>query len=264
MGFYLIFTKEERIMRKYDKVPATSGQVGEITGALVGEMNFSKDEANAIIGKMRAFRKNVRGFYSQYRNNDAVGFSVDLSRWGANYDKLFSKKPELLGIRIPEKPEDVGSVRLIVCACEILEWTGKHHGPIQAVQEALKKHFACWQYTSDLDQEITVNDRDLKNGSYAVWVKDVHEADEDLKNLSANDLVAQKIPGITTLERQLLEADYFFEKSKHLDQQNVTLCSGSRDRVGSVPCASWDDEFCVNWYSPSRHDPYLRSRRVWA
>jgi len=37
--------KREKVL-----VPATSGQVGEVAGALIGEMNFSKEEARAIIG----------------------------------------------------------------------------------------------------------------------------------------------------------------------------------------------------------------------
>ncbi len=252
-------------MRKHDKVPATSGQVGEIAGALVGEMNFSKDEAKAIIGEMGTFRRDVRRFYQQYRNNMIVDFSADLDRWVAVYGKLFgqNQKPNLSGIHIPKRPENVGPARLIVVVHELIKWSG-NYGPLQGVQEALKEHFPCWQYSSDLDKEITTNDRDLRTGSYAVWVRDVREADEDLKNLSAHDLAEQKISGIVTLERQLLEADYFFEKKEHLDQQNRTLCSGSRDRGGGVPRADWDDLFGIGWYDPSHCGPGLRSRRVWA
>ncbi|MDO8569650.1 MAG: hypothetical protein Q7R89_02675 [bacterium] len=250
-------------MRKYDKVvPATSGQIGEIAGALIGEMNFSKGEATAILGKLGTFRKDVRGFYSQFRNK-AEDFSSNLLRWETNYEKLFGQNPNLSEIRIPEKPEGVGPMRLIVVVREILDWTNNH--PLQGTQGALKKHFPCWQYANDLDQEITVNDRDPKNGSYAVWVKDVRETDEDLAGLSADDLAEKKIPGIITLERQLLEADYFFENGEHLDQQNITLCSGSRNRDGGVPNASCDaDGFSVCWYDSSNRDPVLRSRRVWA
>ena len=66
------------------------------------------------------------------------------------------------------------------------------------------------------------------------------------------------------LERQLLEADYFFEKGAHLDVKNVTLCSGSRDRGGDVPGAGWLDGFYVYWCYASSRRPALRSRRVWA
>ena len=253
-------------MQKRDKVPATPGQVGEIAGALIGEMSFSKDEAKAIIGKLGAFRRNVRQFYLQYRSGNA-DFSADLARWESVYGKLFGlqQKPDFSGMRIPEKPENVGPVRLIVVAREILEWTGKHHGPLQAVQETLKEHFVCWQYANNLDEAISVNDRDPRNDSYAIWVKDVREADEEYANKSGDDLKGEGHVGITILERQLLEADYFFEKGEHLDQQNVTLCSGSRSRAGGVPSADWrGSRFCVDRYYSTGRDPGLRSRRVWA
>jgi len=187
--------------------------------------------------------------------------SPDLLRWEVVYNKLFGKKPDLSGIRIPEKPEDVGPMRLIIVVRELVEWTNNR--PLQNTQEALKEHFPAWEY-ANLDDSITVNDRDPKNGSYAVWVKDVREADEENADKSANDLKAENHTGITVLERQLLEADYFFEKGEHLDQQKITLCSGSRDRVGHVLRAGWNCRFFVSWYRPSNRDPNLRSRRVWA
>mgnify|MGYP001558576773 CR=1 FL=1 len=186
----------------------------------------------------------------------------DLLRWSDNYFKLFNQRPDLSQVRIPEKPEDIAPVRLIVVARELIEWTGNH--PLEGVQEALKRYFPGWEYDSDLDVAIPTNDRDPRSGSYAVWVKDVQETDLDLANLSAYDLAARGIPGITELERGLFEGDYFFEKNNHLDRQNITLCSGSRDRDGSVPVASWDGGLCVYWCGSSLRDPGLRSRRVWA
>lgn len=186
----------------------------------------------------------------------------DLARWVGVYEKLFGRKPNLSEVRIPEKPEGFGPMRLIVVARELLEWTDNR--PLEGVQEALKRHFPGWEYSADLDESITVNDRDLRNGSYAVWVRDVQEADEEFANKSADDLKAEGHTGITTLERQLLEADYFFEKGEHLDIVNVTLCSGSRYRYGFVPSARWSDEFNVSWCNASLRNPFLRSRRVWA
>jgi len=252
--------KREKVL-----VPATSGQVGEIAGALIGEMNFSKEEARAIIGDLGAFRRNVRGFYSVYRIIPAESSRLPsaLISWGATYEKLFGKKPDFSAIRIPEKLEGLGPVRLIVVAREIMEWTNNR--PLQGTQEALKKHFSCWQYVNDLDHEITTNDRDPKNGSYAVWVRDVREADEEFANKSEDDLVAEQHTGITVLERQLLEADYFLEKGEHMDRENVTLCSGSRYRGGNVPGARWSGGgFGVGWCRASLRFPHLRSRRVWA
>ncbi|KKT96718.1 MAG: hypothetical protein UW97_C0004G0010 [Parcubacteria group bacterium GW2011_GWA2_45_15] len=249
--------KREKVL-----VPATSGQVGEVAGALIGEMNFSKEEARAIIGNMGVFRKSARQFYAQFRINSVPDFSSDLTRWEGNYGKLFGlkQKPDLSAVRIPEKPEGIGPMRLIVVV--LMDWMEER--PFFHTQKALEEHFPCWQYTGDLDKEFTINDRHPKNGSYAVWVKDVQEAGEEFANKSVDDLVAEQYTGITVLERQLLEADVFFQKGEHLDRQNVTLCSGSRSRDGCVPSAFWLDRFRVRWCGASGRDPHLRSRRVWA
>ncbi|MEK7147720.1 MAG: hypothetical protein AAB758_00310, partial [Patescibacteria group bacterium] len=181
-----------------------------------------------------------------------------------NYQKLFPMAlVELSQVRIPEKPEGFGPMRLIVVAKELVEWTnGK---PLEGTQEALKKHFRGWEYTDDLDVAIPTNDRDPRNGSYAVWVKDVQEADDENTHKSADDLKSEGHTGITLLERQLLEADYFLEKGEHLDIVNVTLCTGSRYRDGGVPRGYWDGgRFSVDWCSSAHRLGSLPSRRVWA
>ncbi len=187
----------------------------------------------------------------------------DLARWSDNYYKLFNQRPDLSRLCIPAKPEGVGPMRLIVVAQELGEWSGKNHGPLQGVMETLKEKFACWQYANDLDADIPTNDRGPENGSYAVWVRDVREADEEFADKSANDLKAAGHLGITILERQLFEWDYYSERGEHLDQENVTLCTGSRARDGYVSGARWRSGFSVGWFDARDRNPSLRSRRVW-
>lgn len=89
------------------------------------------------------------------------------------------------------------------------------------------------------------------------------EADEELKDKSADDLEKEGIQGITLRERLLMELQYFAETSKHLDIDNVTLCTGSRHSDGSVPSVGWraDDQWlCVFWDEPAYRAPNLRSR----
>lgn len=54
------------------------------------------------------------------------------------------------------------------------------------------------------------------------------EADEELKNLSANDLEKRGGEYITLRERLIMELEYFKATGKHLDIYNVTLCAGSQ------------------------------------
>ncbi len=65
------------------------------------------------------------------------------------------------------------------------------------------------------------------------------EADEELKNKSANMLAEAGIKGETLPERLLHELKYFTDTGKHLDVKNTTLCSGSRDPYGVVPLVDW-------------------------
>lgn len=124
----------------------------------------------------------------------------------------------------------------------------------QAFQQC-QKHFPCWKYTDrDLDVAVTTNDRNPKNGPYAIWVRDRIEADQDLE---------QKHIPITLLEWLLLELKYFLETGQHLDIQNVTLCSGSRCADGFVPGVRWDDDRLeVFWCNPVFALVGLRAREV--
>ncbi len=196
-----------------------------------------------------------------FETESVLELSPDLVRWESVYEKLFGHKPNLSQIVVPAKPEGQGPMRLIVILRGIIELTGNH--PLQGTMDALKEHFPCWQYTNNLDESIVRNDRDPQNGSYAVWVKDVREADDENANKSANDLSKENRQSITVLERMLLEADYFFEHGEHMDQQNLTLCAGSRDYGGDVPGACWNvGKFKFFWCYPTFRYPIFRSRSM--
>ncbi len=130
------------------------------------------------------------------------------------------------------------------------------------VISALRKlEVGVYVYVEDLNKDVTTNDRDPNNGSYRIGFSRTIEADEANKNLSANVLKEKGQKGITLLERLLLELGYFLATGKHLDEKNVTLCSGSRGSGGFVPSAYWDGgKFKVGWCSPGRSDGGVRSR----
>ena len=190
----------------------------------------------------------------------------DLIRWKRNYTRLFGKKPDLTHIRIPARPEGFGPMRLIVVASEIIEWTDNH--PIQGTVDTLKKHFLVrHDFEKDLDKAVTRNYRNPVNGTYALWIRDVQQLDEENRNLSAVDLLQRGEIGLTLLERILLEADYFFEKGTHMDQYYSTLCTGSRyhnEDERFVPCViSVPAGFCVTGHDESNRNWNICSRRVW-
>ncbi len=254
-------------MRKAGKTPLTPTlhkQTLAFAGAVLAQLpRLSETDQQNYIRNPKRLQKVLEKAFAEDLPKEEIPYWADLLRWKIVYHKLFGHDPDLSVIDIPSKPEGFGPMRLIVVAKEIIEWTGNR--PLEGALEELEKHFPVWEYISDLDTSITTNDRDPKNHSYAVWVRDTCEADEEFAGQSANDLKEMGHSGITLLERQLLEADYFFEKGEHLDVVNATLCSGSRYSDGSVPSADWfDDRFRVNWFDPSDRLGDLRSRRVWA
>ena len=181
--------------------------------------------------------------------------SQQLADWKLFYKKFFRHNLDINNIQIPDQPN--GFDRLIVVA------KGFTLNQIYAV---MVRHFDCWQYTEDLDKVITRNDRDAnKTDTYAVWLRDRQEADEENQNLSAKEVWDKKIQGITLAERMLYELKFWDETGDHLDMDNVTLCAGSRRSDDDVPYMSFgsdDQTVSVGWcYSGAPHG-HLRARSV--
>ena len=159
---------------------------------------------------------------------------VPIFEWTLFYRDFFGLDVDLSGVRIPGHRN--GFNRMIVVANEL--FTASNGKPYMFIIEAMKKHFPVCIYADDLDKVIVKNDRQPDKMSYAVCFRDRVEADEELKNLSADDLAKRNIQGITCLERLLYELKYFAETGKNLDIDNWTLCSGSRVSDGDVPSVS--------------------------
>ena len=127
-----------------------------------------------------------------------------------------------------------------------------------------KELFPCWCWTDDNFGEIvTWNERDAKNGPYAIWVKGHVEADEELRNLSAADIRERGIATETLAERLTHELKFFAETGEHLDLKNTTLCAGSRDSFGAVPGVCWRyGAVSVIWSMPIYRSGSLRARQA--
>ena len=91
------------------------------------------------------------------------------------------------------------------------------------------------------------------------------EADEELSDLSAIELEKRKIPGITLLEREVMEYDYFNRTNGHLDIDSMTICSGSRYLCGDLPRVRWDGtQFFIHWFHTDYANTIMRSRQLFA
>lgn len=173
-----------------------------------------------------------------------------ITEWEKFYLKYFGMEVDLSGVRIPDDPG--GFERLLVVAGGLT---------LNRAFEACKSKFLAWKYADDLDRDVTQNKRTAQNGNYAIRVRDRVEADEELAGRSADWVKDQGLVTETLLERLVHELKFFDETGKHLDVNNVTLCSGSRHSDGGVPGVNWDvGRLVVNWYKPQGAYPHLRAR----
>jgi len=131
------------------------------------------------------------------------------------------------------------------------------------VLEVMRTKFKVYSYIGDdLDSGVPKNER-TADKDYTVIIRDRVEADEENKNLSANQIEEKKIQGMTLLERLVLELFYFWKTGEHLDIKNVTLCSGSRDSGGFVPYVGWNSVrggVYIDWCRADSSDDDLRAR----
>jgi hypothetical protein len=226
--------------------PATDGQRRDIEATMRQAIpdNLSFDAGKRITGDKGQFLQDIRSVFLRYEISDQM-----LAPWQEFW------QISLAGLMIPRKREVFD--RLLVIAAG---------ATIEGEYQKCEKLFPCWRSTKDnLDVAVATNDRDAKKGSYALWVRDRVEADDELRALSANDLSARKLTTMTLLERIVYERKYFLETGGHLDIQNVTLCAGSRSRDGSVPHVDfYDGRFRVGrgWCYPGVSYDSLRAREA--
>jgi hypothetical protein len=124
-----------------------------------------------------------------------------------------------------------------------------------------------WLFDEDLDSVVLAHDRDAnRDGPYIVGFRRNVEADEEFANKSADVLAKVNHRGICLPERLMLGAGYYVATGgQHLDQEVITLCTGSRGRHDSVPHVNWGPDYrkvYVNYGSPDIAYGNLRSRSV--
>ncbi|MFH1867160.1 MAG: hypothetical protein ABIJ81_03730 [Patescibacteria group bacterium] len=238
-------------MEKYETVlvSASVDQVKDVVATLCQAIpkGMTSSDAQSISGKKGKFIADIRQVFAKYSTASVLA-SV-LLEWQDLW-KEFGVSLDLSELVIPECQE--GFDRLLV----IPQGIGA-----ERVFQRCKSTFGAWKYTDcGLDEVVPTNDRtNIK--TYEVWIRDRVEADKELKNMSANTLAQAKILGVTLLERLVYEWKYFKESGKHLDIQKITLCSGSRDADGNVPCVYWlGGKLRVHWAPPGYQFDSLRSR----
>lgn len=176
-----------------------------------------------------------------------------LAEWEEFYREVFGfREVDFSNLHIP--PERDGFGWLIVVQKGLTA---------NQIFDKLTARMKTYRYANDLDKVVPTNCRETRE-SYAVWIRDRVEADEELKGLSANDLVQKAVNCITLPERLLLSLFYFWKsRGGQLDLKNWTQCTGSRDSHGLVPCVYFRvGKLRVNFYNPDGRSGNIRARTV--
>ncbi len=107
---------------------------------------------------------------------------LPLREWQEFYRIEFDLEVNFSDLIIPPRQDGFG--RLLVIASGII---------CEQVFQKCCFQFNAWKYTdSNLDQVVLINDR-INKKTYAVWVRGRVEANQELKNRSANQLSREKI-----------------------------------------------------------------------
>jgi hypothetical protein len=176
-------------------------------------------------------------------------FRNQLSRWEALYWEIFGINLDASSLKLPEYR--TGYDRLIVVAGGMTP---------NRIYEAMQDLFRCLP-KPNLNALIERSSRDSVQ-AYAILVRDLPEATEGVSG--CDDPKDEPSDGITLEERLLYGIAYFRETGKHLDQQCITRCDGSRTLDGYVPYVNFNRESGVQVDSclPTYRGPTLRRRSV--
>ena len=227
----------------------TPGQMKDIISAMAQGVPTSMtfEAAESWVGNKGRLTAQIRKIFSA--TNPYAELLVD---WQTFYNDIFGIGTDFSSLVIPEKRADFN--RLLIIAQGM---------PPQRLYDKCHELFPCWKWTDNDLNKIVKSDRSAKDNTYAIWIRDRVEADEELKNLSADDLKQRSITGITLEERLVYELKFFKETGKHLDIANWTLCSGSRFGDGHVPDVYWSGgKMRVSWYYADYSSDGLRSRQA--
>ncbi|MDD5341262.1 MAG: hypothetical protein PHC97_02385 [Patescibacteria group bacterium] len=178
-------------------------------------------------------------------------YSKLIAEWQRFYKEVFGIKADFSKIVLPGKRK--GFNWLLIMAAGLTA---------NRLFDKCKEHFTSWKYRDDLNTVISVRKTDK---TYAIWLRDRIEADKENKNLSAKECEKRGINGITLEERLVMELFYNWNRpaGKHLDINNVTLCSGSCDSDGGVPGVGWGGGgLYIGCCDPGSAGDILRARSV--
>ncbi|MFA7201545.1 MAG: hypothetical protein WC099_00885 [Candidatus Paceibacterota bacterium] len=215
------------------------GYIMSILSSIISHYFFSlsRDEKNKLLQNKDAFAKKIYNalvFVFAVNQGEFVETKV---YWQGIYKKHFDMHVDFTNVSVPSKPNG-GKWRLLFIAQGLMI-----EDACSVYRRVMKIHNSKMQrdgyYSASIDYRVNDNIRNPKDDSYAIWVRDGQESDEEFYGQSAKQADPNKLIGITLLERMIYGIVYFIETKKHLDEKGLTICSGSRTVDGLVPRMRW-------------------------
>lgn len=239
---------------------ATEEMIGDVPGSVLGmlaDLNLKLKKGVLTPKQLEMFLKKQNPFAAQ---NAILDYSQIISEWKKFYKEIFNLETDFSRTKVLNIPEaDDSEFPWFICVPEAKVLSNE-----QAFSGG-KPQFNVWKYTNKpFDKVLDLSfGRDALKNPYIVRCRANYEADEDLKNLSANKIAEMKTDTLTLKERLLLGRFVYWKENKLLDRETITLCSGSRILDGNVPKADWYDSdggLQVDWYYLGGAHDLLRSR----
>lgn len=227
--------------------------VGDVPGNVLGrlaDLVHKLQHGTITPGQLDKFLKGENPF-------EGLDYSLILNEWEKYFYKIHQLKVDFAGVRIPEADDD--DFPWFACIPENFSTERAYSGG--------KKLYDKWKWTDRvLDDVLDLSfGRDSQKNPYIVRFHANWEADENLKNFSANTIAEKQINTSTLKERLLLGDFLYWKHKKHLDIENWTLCAGSRYSDGYVPrvyCSPDYRRVRVHWNDPGSACSDLRAREV--
>ncbi|MDO8565988.1 MAG: hypothetical protein Q7S04_02250 [Candidatus Moranbacteria bacterium] len=237
-------------MQQVKQLGILLGFILEIVTRIVTRYFFAlnSDEAKATLQNKGALSKKIKVALAPVFMMAVDEYAAQRTYWEGIYLTHYGMAADFGEVTVPEKPT-VGKWRLIF----ILKGLTMNHAAAmyRKILAAIDPPWQLVQYIDDLDAQIPYNIRTSAE-SYALWVRDGQEADEEFRAQTTSQADPNQLIGVTPLERLVHGAAHFVETKQHLDEKGITICSGSRNADGCVPCVcSYPDsrEVCVFWYN---------------
>lgn len=200
---------------------------GEITlkesGLLhvLGDISIASEDAETWKNDPETFKRRIEHLLRLSVKNKAFK-STAIAMWESFYERHFKKKFDFSDVVIPEKPPE-GNWSLLIIADISLAQIVKRCGYLNMFWEE-----NCYPDPEKMKKQTLWDKRDPKNGPYAIWVKDIQEAEaisDDIDLTETETLLERLIHGIRFRETNGIL----------LDMKSCTVCAGSLYPEGTVP-----------------------------